>query len=941
MKHVQRALAALVLALIAVVLPAANPPSAVAQVAADGNSSVQFVVDVSGSMGGSRIVQAKAALNAAVDALPPDQPAGLRSFAGSCSNGGVQRVAVGTGNRVALHSAINALTTGGGTPTPQALISAVANLPEDPDGRIIVLISDGQSSCGDPCPTAQALAASEGVDFTVHTVGFQTSGNAETQLQCIADETGGTYVPASDTQGLIDAITQALSSGVRYNQVQQKSSHNSYQRQEALIDQLTFHRVRSIELDIHNGKKGHDTRDNDWLVYHDKGDRGTTCNRLSDCLDELGAFHDANPDHEVVTVFVDLKNDWEAGRMPLNLDDQLTRLRHMGRGAIVTPSDVRDLCTRPSNVDLLTAVTGDCAWPTLDQLRGKFMFVLTGDTSRLDAYHPNGGDIAFIAPQVDDIDLAALRTDVIFYNHKDPDADLAQKVFDAGLVLRLYDLGGVLDSDLEGFVEFSEARGSMAHHLGTDHVNYLEDPWARTHSDRGFPFDYLLEERPETLSEGGNVLSVKVESGEIKGGKDSFHFAYLENPGVVGTWDAQVSTANSHIEDKGQGCLMARENLSSNSPYFAMCRYADDNRVHAFWMDSEGEKFKVGADIAPKDTVDKESISFISLRIVESNGQYCVSGRAGLTPGGFPDTPDEGFQTVAQGCFDDPLVYQGVASASKKDTEPLTFLYSRLRIDEAVLTTADLTQRNIGKMANGLAYDGIWSGDGPVLPSLIGDYDSELDEAVDFVIPVWDGYGITRMNFFIMPQSICLIPGISPTCGQGDNRGFVSGAEIGDWSVPARVKLILDHEAGVATVIAYRTHNGIEEVPALPIDLENVNNIRKLPPDYPSSFRIYDDGIREIREGGIGFDFRFINSVTPEPIAGLAPAITGAVLVEQLSEGRVSIDFVRTPYPSIEIIRDSYNPDNSLSSTLIWTQTQNVDDPWGLFGGKRHDIVVG
>lgn len=941
MKHVHRAVATLVVALIAVLMPAANSSTAFAQQAADGNSSVQFVVDVSGSMGGSRIVQAKAALTAAVDALPADQPAGLRSFAGSCSNGGVQRVAVGTGNRDALRTAINALRTGGGTPTPQALISAVANLPDDPDGRIIVLISDGQSSCGDPCPTARALAASEGVDFTVHTVGFQTSGNAETQLQCIADETGGTYVPASDTQGLIDAITQALSSGVRYNQVQQKSSHNSYERAEALIDQLTFHRVRSIELDIHNGKGRQDVRDNDWFVYHDRLDRKTTCNRLSDCLDELGAFHDANPDHEVVTVFIDLKNDWQPGRMAENLDDQLTRPRHMGRSAILTPSDLRGLCTRPSNVDLLTAVTGDCAWPTLDQLRGKFIFVLTGGTDRLDAYYPDGGDVAFIAPEVDDIDPAALRTDVIFYNHKDPDADLAKKVFDAGLVLRLYDLGGALDSDFAGFIEFTEARSSMAHHLGTDHINYLEDPWSRTHSDRGFPFDYLLEDRPETLSEGGNVLSVKVESGEIKGGKDSFHFAYLENPGVTGTWDAQVSTANSHIEKKGQGCLMARENLSSDSPYFAMCRYSDDNRVHAFWMDSGGEKGSQGADIAPDDTVDKESISFISIRIVETDGEYCVSGRAGLTPGGFPDTPDEGFQTVETVCFDDPLVYQGVASSSKKDNKPLTFLYSRLRLDEAVLTTADLTQRNIGKKANGLAYDGIWAGDGPVLSARIADFDSDLDEAVDFVIPVWEGYGITRVNFFIMPQSICLIPGFSPTCGEGDNRGFVTGAEIGDWSVPARVKLILDHEAGVATVISYRTHDGTSEVPALPIDLENVNNIRKLPPDYPSSFRIYDDKIQEIADGGIGFDFRFINSVTPEPIAGLAPAITGAVLVEQRSNGRVSLDFVRTPYPSIEIIRDSYNPDNSLSSTLIWTQTQNVDDPWGLFGGKVRDIVVG
>ncbi len=52
----------------------------------------------------------------------------------------------------------------------------------------------------------------------------------------------------------------------RYNQVQQRGSHNSYQRTEGLYDQMIYWRLRSIELDIHNGKacSGRPSLDGDW-----------------------------------------------------------------------------------------------------------------------------------------------------------------------------------------------------------------------------------------------------------------------------------------------------------------------------------------------------------------------------------------------------------------------------------------------------------------------------------------------------------------------------------------------------------------------------------------------------------------------------------------------------------------------------------------------------
>ena len=180
------------------------PPAAASEV----SDPVVLVVDTSGSMRGTRLSQAKDALRASVGALDDDRPAGLRSYAGGCANGGILRVPVGVDNRDALLAETDALVASGGTPTPAALRAAADDLP---DGTgTIVLISDGQSTCGDPCPVAQQLAEERGIDFTVHTVGFFAPDQAETELACIAEATGGTYVPADDADTLQRAINDAL-----------------------------------------------------------------------------------------------------------------------------------------------------------------------------------------------------------------------------------------------------------------------------------------------------------------------------------------------------------------------------------------------------------------------------------------------------------------------------------------------------------------------------------------------------------------------------------------------------------------------------------------------------------------------------------------------------------------------------------------------------------
>jgi hypothetical protein len=93
-------------------------------------------------------------------------------------------------------------------------------------------------------------------------------------------------------------------------------------------------------------------------------------------------------------------------------------------------------------------------------------------------------------------------------------------------------------------------------------------------------------------------------------------------------------------------------------------------------------------------------------------------------------------------------------------------------------------------------------------------------EVVTFDVPVWEDAGVTRIQLFIEDDEVCLT-GTGPVdvmCGHGDDRTFVTGTEITDYNVPARVRIVLDHEAGTAIVIAYPTHGTDGEVDALPVE---------------------------------------------------------------------------------------------------------------------------
>ena len=182
---------------------------------------ILLILDSSGSMlldagnGQTKIQAAKNALTSVVDALPDGAPVGLRVYGATVPNTDkangckdTQLVApVAPLDKPAMKQAINSFEAKGWTPISLSLEQGFKDLP--PEGqRTMILVSDGEETCvPDPCAIGAQLKQ-QGVDLVVNTVGFQVNDQARSQLQCIAQQTGGQYYDASSADQLVGSLQE-------------------------------------------------------------------------------------------------------------------------------------------------------------------------------------------------------------------------------------------------------------------------------------------------------------------------------------------------------------------------------------------------------------------------------------------------------------------------------------------------------------------------------------------------------------------------------------------------------------------------------------------------------------------------------------------------------------------------------------------------------------
>lgn len=188
--------------------------------------AIEVILDVSGSMaakvqGERKMDLARSALHKAVRGL--DSPAfvvGFRAYGfdntvpktpeDSCPN--TELLNAIEANQVAsIRERVATLHPYGYTPIARSLELAGADLlATDSSKQMIILISDGEETCGgDPVRVAEQLREM-GIDVETHVIGFDLDKEQAAQMRAVAKAGGGQYYDAKDAAALEDALLSVI-----------------------------------------------------------------------------------------------------------------------------------------------------------------------------------------------------------------------------------------------------------------------------------------------------------------------------------------------------------------------------------------------------------------------------------------------------------------------------------------------------------------------------------------------------------------------------------------------------------------------------------------------------------------------------------------------------------------------------------------------------------
>jgi Ca-activated chloride channel homolog len=115
-----------------------------------------------------------------------------------------------------IMSTVNAINPAGKTPLVAGVQQAAEVLNYRTEKGVVVLLTDGEETCGGAPCTLGKLLRENARDLTVHVIGFQlkafswTGAGSILDTKCLAEETGGLYITAQNRQDLIEAFEKTL-----------------------------------------------------------------------------------------------------------------------------------------------------------------------------------------------------------------------------------------------------------------------------------------------------------------------------------------------------------------------------------------------------------------------------------------------------------------------------------------------------------------------------------------------------------------------------------------------------------------------------------------------------------------------------------------------------------------------------------------------------------
>jgi Ca-activated chloride channel family protein len=192
------------------------------------NEDAMLVFDASGSMAGNlnqgiatikpRIDEVRSALAKVLPTVTRFRRVGLITYGpGPYQQCNVQLALKPAPNAAGLiMQKVNALSPAGKTPLTAAVEQAAEVLDYQDRPGLIVVLTDGEETCGGaPCELAKLLHG-DAAQLTVHVIGFRmkdfswTGEQSILDAKCLAEQNGGLYVTAEAEQDLIDALEKTL-----------------------------------------------------------------------------------------------------------------------------------------------------------------------------------------------------------------------------------------------------------------------------------------------------------------------------------------------------------------------------------------------------------------------------------------------------------------------------------------------------------------------------------------------------------------------------------------------------------------------------------------------------------------------------------------------------------------------------------------------------------
>jgi Ca-activated chloride channel family protein len=190
-----------------------------------------LVFDASGSMSGngwgygsenptavSRIDKVRHALDKILPSITRYRRVGLITYGpGPYNQCSVQLELGPTANAAErIKAVVRALVPAGRTPLTSAVQQAADALHFRDKPGVIVLLTDGEETCGGlPCEVGKALR-DEAAQLTIHVIGLRVAGYTWTgeqsifDVKCLVEKNGGLYLTVETEEELIDALEQTL-----------------------------------------------------------------------------------------------------------------------------------------------------------------------------------------------------------------------------------------------------------------------------------------------------------------------------------------------------------------------------------------------------------------------------------------------------------------------------------------------------------------------------------------------------------------------------------------------------------------------------------------------------------------------------------------------------------------------------------------------------------